>query len=72
MLDLDIPVLDMLDMEVMVSDMEDTVLGMDVPSMVKQIIYASKSSKVIFLLFSALMWGRKLLFMFGCNKHDFK
>merc|ERR1719312_1167491 len=44
MLDLDIPVLDMLDMEVM--DL-DTVLGMDVPSMVKQLIYASKSSKVI-------------------------
>merc|ERR1712055_586174 len=71
-LDMDIPVLDMLDMVVMDSDMEDTVLDMDVPSMVKQIIYASKSSKVIFLLFSALMWGRKLLFMFGCNKHDFK
>ena len=43
MLDLDIPVLDMLDMVVMDSDMEDTVL--DVPSMVKQLIYASKSSK---------------------------
>merc|ERR1712203_1240041 len=71
-LDMDIPVWDMLDMEVMDSDMEDTVLVMDVPSMVKQIIYASKSSKVIFLLFSALMWGRKLLFMFGCNKQDFK
>merc|ERR1711936_1470520 len=28
-LDMDIPVLDMLDMEVMDSDMEDTVLGMD-------------------------------------------
>merc|ERR1719233_1902982 len=64
MLDLDIPVLDMLDMVVMDSDMEDTVLVMDVPSMVKQLFYASKSSKVIFLLFSALMWGRKLLFMF--------
>merc|ERR1719233_277169 len=63
-LDMDIPVLDMLDMVVMDSDMEDTVLDMDVPSMVKQIIYASKSSKVIFLLFSALMWGRKLLFVF--------
>merc|ERR1719312_1670697 len=46
--DMDIPVLDMLDMEVM--DL-DTVLDMDVPSMVKQLIYASKSSKVIFLLF---------------------
>merc|ERR1711942_7828 len=34
-------VLDMLDMEVM--DL-DTVLDMDVPSMVKQLIYASKSS----------------------------
>merc|ERR1711926_36058 len=45
MLDLDmvIPVLDMLDMVVMDSD---TVLDMDVPSMVKQLIYASKSSKV--------------------------
>merc|ERR1712013_37266 len=37
-LDLDIPVL----------DMEDMVLDMDVPSMVKQLIYASKSSKVLF------------------------
>merc|ERR1719348_1900218 len=45
MLDLDILVLDMLDMVVMDSD---TVLDMDVPSMVKQLIYASKSSKVIF------------------------
>merc|ERR1712029_949270 len=44
-LDMDIPVLDMLDMVVMDSD---TVLDMDVPSMVKQLIYASKSSKVIF------------------------
>merc|ERR1711862_363403 len=51
-LDMDILVLDMLDMEVM--DL-DTVLDMDVPSMVKQLIYASKSSKVIFLLFSALL-----------------
>merc|ERR1711875_161569 len=51
-LDMDIPVLDMLDMVVM--DL-DTVLDMDVPSMVKQLIYASKSSKVIFLLFSALL-----------------
>merc|ERR1711970_1192043 len=58
MLDLDILVLDMLDMVVMDSDMEDTVLDTDVPPMVKQLIYASKSSKVIFLLFSALMWGR--------------
>merc|ERR1712183_1119096 len=37
-LDMDIPVLDMLDMVVMDSDMEDTVLDMDVPSMVKQLI----------------------------------
>merc|ERR1719233_2448107 len=37
----------------LVCTMEDTVLGMDVPSMVKELIYASKSSKVIFLLFSA-------------------
>merc|ERR1719427_2641167 len=63
-LDMDIPVLDMLDMVVMDSDMEDTDLDMDEPSMVKQLIYASKSSKVIFLLFSAFMWGRKLFFMF--------
>merc|ERR1712029_659100 len=54
-LDMDILVLDMLDMVVMDLDM---VLDMDVPSMVKQLIYASKSSKVIFLLFSALLWGR--------------
>merc|ERR1712119_23086 len=70
-LDMDIPVLDMLDMVVMDSDMEDTVLDTDVPSMVKQLIYASKSSKVIFLLFSALMWGRIFVFMFRLNKHDF-
>merc|ERR1719342_313242 len=37
-LDMDIPVLDMLDMVVMDLDMEDTVLDMDVPSMVKQLI----------------------------------
>merc|ERR1711964_578950 len=61
-LDMDIPVLDMLDMMVMDSAMEDTVLDMDVSSMVKQIIYASKSSKVIFLLFSALIWGRDFVF----------
>merc|ERR1712180_404642 len=41
----------------------DTVLDTDVSSMVKQFSYASKSSKVIFLLFSALIWGRKLFFM---------
>merc|ERR1719350_738225 len=46
-LDMDILVLDMLDMV--------TVLDMAVGStMVKQLIYASKSSKAIFLLFSAL------------------
>merc|ERR1719233_2706769 len=56
-LDMDIPVLDMLDTVVMDSDMVlDTDLDTDVPSMVKQLIYTSKSSKVIFLLFSALMW----------------
>ena len=44
-LDMDILVLDMLDMVVM--DL-DTVLDMDVPFMVKQLIYASKSSKVLF------------------------
>merc|ERR1711955_118977 len=66
-LDMDIPVLDMPGMVVM--DL-DTVLDMDVPSMVKQLIYASKSSKVIFLLFSALLRGRKFFFMFGLNKHD--
>merc|ERR550534_2742593 len=52
-LDMDIPVLDMLDMVVM--DL-DTVLDTDVSSMVRQFSYASKSSKVFFLLFSALMW----------------
>merc|ERR1719209_1686037 len=36
-LDMDIPVWDMLDMEVMDLDMEDTVLVMDVPSMVKHL-----------------------------------
>merc|ERR1712105_136843 len=60
-LDMDIPVLDMLDMVVM--DL-DTVLDTDVSSMVRRFSYASKSSKVIFLLFSALIWGRKLFFMF--------
>merc|ERR1719250_155106 len=58
-LDMDILVLDMLGMEVM--DLV-TVLDMDVPSTVKQLIYASKSSKVIFLLFSALLRGRNLVF----------
>merc|ERR1712176_341382 len=61
-LDMDIPVLDMLGMVVM--DL-DTVLDMDVPSMVKQLIHASKSPKVIFLLFSALLRGRNFFFMFG-------
>merc|ERR1739838_469279 len=45
MLDLDILVLDMPDMVVMDLDMEDMVLDMAVPSMVRQLIYASKSSK---------------------------
>merc|ERR1711982_1899 len=58
-LDMDILVLDMLGMVVM--DL-DTVLDMDVPSTVRQLIYASKSSKVIFLLFSALLRGRNFVF----------
>merc|ERR1712106_1243392 len=53
-MDMDILVLDMPDMVVMDLDMEDMVLDIAVPSMVKQLIYASKSSKVILLLFSAL------------------
>merc|ERR1712106_1168641 len=56
-MDMDILVLDMPDMVVMedmVLDMEDIVLDMAVPSMVKLSIYASKSSKSIFLLFSSL------------------
>merc|ERR1712128_200803 len=57
-MDTDILVLDMPDMPDMVLDMEDMVWDMAVPSMVKQLIYASKSSKVILLLFSALWWGR--------------
>merc|ERR1712038_911442 len=60
-LDMDILVSDMLDMVVM--DL-DTVLDTAVPSTVKQLIYASKSSKVIFLLFSALIRGRNFFFMF--------
>merc|ERR1711874_443292 len=56
-LDMDILVLDMLDMV--------TVLDMAVGSTtVKQLIYASKSSKAIFLLFSALYWGRNF---FSCS-----
>merc|ERR1711892_728198 len=51
MLDMDILGLDMPDM---VLDMPDMVLDMAVPSMVKQQSYASKSSKAILLLFSAL------------------
>merc|ERR1712128_77285 len=43
-----------MDMDILVLDMEDMVWDMAVPSMVKQLIYASKSSKVILLLFSAL------------------
>merc|ERR1712123_269563 len=52
-MDMDILVLDML-------DMEDMVLDMAVPSMVKLVSYESKSSKAIFLLFSAPYWGRNL------------
>merc|ERR1711892_1052569 len=59
-LDMDILVLDMPDMVVTDLDMEDMVMDMAVPSMVRQPNYASKSSKVIFLLFSALYWGRNL------------
>merc|ERR1712128_376065 len=59
---LDILVLDMPDMVVMDLDTEDMVLDMAVPSMVKLFSFASKSSKVIFLLFSALYWGRKCYF----------
>merc|ERR1719228_3148187 len=56
-LDMDILVLDMLDMV--------TVLDMAVGSTtVKQLIYASKISKAIFLLFSALYWGRNF---FSCS-----
>merc|ERR1712066_998717 len=51
-LDMDILVLDMLDLDT------DMVLDMEVSSMVKQLIYTSKSSKVFFSLFSALQWGR--------------
>merc|ERR1712013_537022 len=47
-----VPVLDMLDLDILVLDMLgmvvmdlDTVLDMDVPSTVKQLIYTSKSSK---------------------------
>merc|ERR1712128_2796 len=58
MLDMDmyILVLDMPDMVVMGLDMEDMVLDMAVPFMVKLSSYASESSKVILLLFSALIW----------------
>merc|ERR1719317_859740 len=58
------PVLDMLDLDILgmvVMDL-DMVLDMDVPSTVKQLIYTSKSSKVIFLLFSALLRVRNFLF----------
>merc|ERR1712123_89420 len=53
-LDMPVMVLDMPDMLDMVLDMEDMVWDMAVPSMVKELIYASKSSKAILLLFSAL------------------
>merc|ERR1712106_785440 len=53
MLDMDTDIL-VLDMPDMALDMEDMVWDMAVPSMVKQLIYASKSSKAILLLFSAL------------------
>merc|ERR1711875_174376 len=57
-LDMDIPVLDMLGMVVM--DL-DTVLDMDVPSTVKQLIYTSKSSKQSFGIQCPLL-GRNFLF----------
>merc|ERR1711892_718155 len=41
---------------------EDMVLDMAVPSMVNLFSFASKSSKVILLLFSALYWGRNCYF----------
>merc|ERR1739845_189965 len=47
---------DMLDLDMVILVL-DMVLDMDVSSMVKPLIYASKSSKVIFLLFSALIYG---------------
>merc|ERR1711970_200091 len=56
-----------LDMDILVLDMLDMVMVLDMAvgsTMVKQLIYASKSSKVIFLLFSALCWGRNFVFMF--------
>merc|ERR1712106_672359 len=43
-----------MDMDILVLDMADMVMDMAVPSMVRQLIYASKSSKAIFLIFSAL------------------
>merc|ERR1719477_357059 len=58
MLDLDILVLDMLGMVVMDLDM---VLDMDVPSTVKQLIYTSKSSKQSFGIQCPLL-GRDFVF----------
>merc|ERR1719312_549608 len=64
-----VPVLDMLDLDILVLDMLgmvvmdlDTVLDMDVQSTVKQLIYTSKSSKQSFLFFSALLRGRNFVF----------
>merc|ERR1739838_1241988 len=51
-----------MDMDILVLDMPDMVLDMAVPSMVKLFSFASKSSKVIFLLFSALYWGKNCYF----------
>merc|ERR1712106_411816 len=50
-----------MDMDILVLDMEDMVLDMAVPSMVKLVSYESKSSKAIFLLFSAPYWGRNYI-----------
>merc|ERR1719317_196830 len=52
---------DMLGLDMDIPDL-DTVLDMDVPSMVKQLSSASKSSKAICLLFSALLKGRNFVF----------
>merc|ERR1711981_1275111 len=59
MVDMDIQVLDMLDMVAMVWDMAVD-MGMAALSMVK-LIYASKSSKVIFLSFCAFIRNHLLI-----------
>merc|ERR1711981_145707 len=69
-------VLDMLDldMDILVLDMLDMVMVLDMAvgsTMVKQLIYARKSLKAIFLLFSALCWGRNF-FHVQINKQQSK